>query len=377
VSALETRPRVFLVCSGLGHVRRGYEASIEQCFVALSHQADLELMLFKGGGADGPGQRALWNIPRGNRWSQKLLARIDGGAYTLEQWTFALGLLRHLWRETPHLVYFADVDTGLACSYFRRWTGLEFRLLFRNGAPHNPPPAVFDHTQQLTNVYVEHAKAAGVDPDKLTHLPPAFDLRRDHLPLSSDERSALRRRLNLPVDQPILLCVGAYGRSHKRIDYLLSEVGHMSGRRPFVLVIGEREAGGAELATRGTAHLGASVRFESVNLEEMVYFYQAVDIFTLPSLAEGFGRAQVEALSAGLPCLVHDYPGSREVLGEHGFFGDFTKTGALAALIAEVAARREDERVRERRHAYAYAHFSWDRLRSRYVSLFRRTACGA
>ncbi|NDC29366.1 MAG: glycosyltransferase [Bacteroidetes bacterium] len=42
------------------------------------------------------------------------------------------------------------------------------------------------------------------------------------------------------------------------------------------------------------------------NLEELVRFYNAADVFVSPSIAETFGMVVAEALSCGTPCVVND-----------------------------------------------------------------------
>ena len=44
------KTKVFLVCSGLGKINRGFESFTQECFVALSSVTKLEVTLFKGGG---------------------------------------------------------------------------------------------------------------------------------------------------------------------------------------------------------------------------------------------------------------------------------------------------------------------------------------
>jgi glycosyltransferase involved in cell wall biosynthesis len=103
-------------------------------------------------------------------------------------------------------------------------------------------------------------------------------------------------------------------------------------------------------------------------------YYNAADAVVLASTREGFGRVYVEALAHGLPCLAHDYDTARYVLGEEGYFANFTMIGELAALIQKVLAVPSDEFHRRQRHRSAHARFAWQSLHSAYLDLIRRCA---
>ncbi|MEO0454669.1 MAG: glycosyltransferase family 4 protein [Verrucomicrobiota bacterium] len=61
-----------------------------------------------------------------------------------------------------------------------------------------------------------------------------------------------------------------------------------------------------------------------VTNDQLPRYYQAADLFIMPSLKEGFGIVFLEALDAGLPVLAGDQDGSSEPLlnGELGFLCD-------------------------------------------------------
>jgi lipopolysaccharide/colanic/teichoic acid biosynthesis glycosyltransferase len=78
----------------------------------------------------------------------------------------------------------------------------------------------------------------------------------------------------------------------------------------------------------------------------MPEMYSLMDILVLPSHREGFPRAPMEALTMGVPCIVTDVRGCREVV-EHGRNGLLVPPGdvrALAAAIIELLANRERAR---------------------------------
>lgn len=67
------------------------------------------------------------------------------------------------------------------------------------------------------------------------------------------------------------------------------------------------------------------------------------DVFVLPSFTEGHPKALLEAMSAGLPCVVSDIPGNRAVVteGETGLLFDPGDPHALADRVEQVLADPE------------------------------------
>lgn len=88
--------------------------------------------------------------------------------------------------------------------------------------------------------------------------------------------------------------------------------------------------------------------------------YDTLDLFVFPSLSESFGFPMVEAMTKGLPLLVADTPGNREVAGDAGLvFG----VDDPAGLAGQIACLMDDRAVYEARAAASLAHcrfFSWD-----------------
>ena len=107
--------------------------------------------------------------------------------------------------------------------------------------------------------------------------------------------------------------------------------------------------------------LGADeFRVETVARDELGDYYKASDVFVLASTREGFGMAQVEAMSYGLPCLVHDYGITRYVLGREGYFADLTIPDRLTQLIGQVLREDHDVEAQFKRHRAVFERFAWD-----------------
>lgn len=367
--------RVFFVCSGLGHVRRGYETFMRECYAALRHEPGMDLWLFKGAGPAEAQDLSLLHLPRSGFGARFIGEVTNRGAYTVEQVTFTASLLPHLVREQPDLVYYCDISIGKLLHYWRKLTGARYRLLLHNGGPHPVPYQWADHVHQLTPGEADRAVAAGFEASRQTLLPCGFRFGQVPRPASPEEKAARRRALGLPLDRPVVLSVGALNRGHKRMDYLISEIAAMGRERPYLVMLGEVES--ETPAVRATADLllgpdGYMMR--TVNREAMDRYYRSADVFALASLVEAFGLVYVEAMSHGLPCVAHDYPVSRFVLGEDGLLADLRLSGRLAERTRQALALADTPEQRIQRHTAVSHRFDWSALAPQYVAMMQLVA---
>jgi glycosyltransferase involved in cell wall biosynthesis len=362
--------RVALVCSGLGSVRRGYEAFAQGLFDALSGQPEIDTWLFKGAGDRTPRQVPLPHLPRSS-FAARLLGDLSRrGPYVVEQATLTATLIPHLPRIRPDVVYYCDPAIGRMLWHWRRMSGASYRLIMHNGGPHTPPFKWADHVHQLTPAAVTTALSAGVSAESQTLLPCGFHFGDVPRAMSMGERNSRRRSLGLPVDRPVVLSVGALNRGHKRMDYLIAEVSAMGEGRPFLVMLGESE--NETEAVRATAQLllgpdGFVMR--TVPRERMDDYYRAADIFALASLTEAFGLAYVEAMAHGLPCIAHDQEVTRFVLGQEGRLVDLRQRGALTAALWGALDLCDSSELRARRYNAMNDRFGWPALLPGYVSM--------
>lgn len=366
--------RVAIPCTGLGRQRRGFEAFTREVHAALRGAAGLELAVFGGGGELRADERTVWNLPRTSPLTGAV-ARLTGwGPYFIEQATFFGGFLRHLVSWRPHLVYFADLNFGNACWHWRRTTGQRFRLLYYNGGPTTRPFTRCDFVQQMTPAHFTSAVARGESAERMFVLPHGFDI-PPVIPARDTARvAATRRAFGVPDGKAMLLSVGMLGTTLKRMDVLVDAVAAMGADRPHLVLLGQETTETPALRVRAHA-LGDAKWIGSWPKERMRDAYEAADAFALLSLDEGFGLAYVEALSAGLPCVVQDNPNTRFILGDLAHFGDTTTVSSITALLRNALAAPASEAQRRAQHRWARDHFGWSVLAPQYAEMLR--ACAA
>lgn len=358
--------RVFLPCTGLGRVQRGFEAFTRECAMALAGDPRLAVTVFGGGGALEPGERETWNLPRNGPAALALGRLLNRDPYFIEQATFFTGFAGALMLQRPDVVYFADLNLGNACWHWRRLTGQRYRLLFYNGGATTRPFTRCDLVQEVSPEHLGDALSRGEARARQVLLPHGVTMARDFVPVSPDERRRLRAELGVPQDRPLVLSVGALDTAIKRLDYVIDEVATMPSA-PHLLLLGAETPQSPAVRAAADSRLPGRCTILTLPAWQARAAYRAADVFVLASLREGFGLVQVEALDAGLPCVAHDTPTSAYVLGPHGVRADLRRAGILAPVL-ERALAEGTGRARER-HAFAYRRFSWDVLAVRYVEM--------
>ncbi len=358
---------VFLICTGLGHINRGYESFTRECFDALKDNPEFDLYLIKGGGKRTEKEIVLANLPRRKKTAQFLAKIFPFDAYTIEQITFCLSLLPLIITKKPGVIYYSDFTLGTYLWHLRKYLKFKYKLLFSNGAPNGPPFKTEDHVQQLLPVYLEQAISQGAPAAMQTLLPYGFNINVAERLNAIKQKTAIRESLGFSQDQKIILSVGTVNSHHKRMDYLIEEVAKL-GEEYFLVILGQFEAETPALIALAEAKLAGRFMITSVALEQVKSYYIAADYFVLASLNEGFGRVLIEALSFGLPCIVHDYVNAKQVLDNFGTYINMTIPGELTSCLTHF----KPSLIREELIDASYNLYSWNVLKERYIGMIKK-----
>lgn len=140
--------------------------------------------------------------------------------------------------------------------------------------------------------------------------------------------------------------VGTVSRlsSEKGIGYFVDAANELVPQNPNArfLIVGEGPER-AELERRAKSN---ALRFVGMR-EDVPNWLNALDLFVLPSLAESFGLAVVEAMACGVPVVTLDVGGLREVVvqGETGLRLPPQEVDAIASAILELLRNADKRRV--------------------------------
>lgn len=183
----------------------------------------------------------------------------------------------------------------------------------------------------------------GFDASRVYSMPYAVDNARFRAGAAeaAPERAKFLAKLGLPADRPRIVFSGKL-TPIKAPDVLLEAFARMEKPKASLCLVGDGPLR-AMLEDRARA-LGVAERvcFAGFrNQRELPAFYDAADVFVLPSRQEPWGLVVNEAMNAGRAIIVSDKVGSGADLvrpGENGQVVPAGDAGALAAALTEVLA---------------------------------------
>lgn len=372
--------RVFILSSTLGYIKRGLESFSQEVFDALLQDNSLDITLFKGSGKPSYKEIVLWNMP----YNAKITREISNifskeswrNPYFLHQLSFFVNLLPYIHIKQPDIIFFSEATLGNFLFHWRRLTKQKYKLLFHNGSPCTPTYFYrWDHIHQVAPTHFEDALKAGIAPEKQSLIVYGIHMSSELQILTVNEKEALRNRLEMPTKRTLIISVGAINKTHKRMDYVIREIGSLPEPRPYLLLVGHQDDESSEIIQMGNELLGkTSFKVITVPPKEVANYYKVADAFVLASLREGLPRVVLEAMSYGLPCMMHDYKIASFTLGNEGYIANFTLPGSLASLVSQVLSESYDISKCYQRHRTAYERYSWERLRPDYVKLIQQCA---
>lgn len=358
-------------------MNRGIETFFQDAFDGLKHTEGLKLRLLKGAGAGAPDERVVWSLPRTGALARFLGAATHRNGYVIEQWSAFPSVAKQIRAFRPHVVFYSDANLGFLLFRLRQLICVPYTLLFSNGGPVHSPFVRTDYIHQVAPSHYQEALDAGEPPEKHFMVPYGINLIAAPTRPSVEERHALRRRLGLPLDRPVILSVGWIRRVHKRMDYLIQETARLPGPRPFLQLLGAIDEGSAEILTLGRQLLGSDgFAAGSVAYEKVFTYYRAADCFVLASPQEGFGRVYLEALMHGLPVIAYRNPVTEYIFGGEAILADLSGPGALERALAEALRKSPDPAAAQIRWAAVRDRFSWPVLAPSYRRMFYTCALG-
>jgi len=237
----------------------------------------------------------------------------------------------------------------------------------------------------ISGAFLPRVLAAGIPGQRFRLIHPAVDA-QSYRPSTAEERRATRARLGLAVDSRIVVSVGAVIR-RKGFDRLLNawtRLGPIRGRDLLLIVGPTIQADGLSAsdlafvrtiqAASQTPRLEGTVRL--IGLAQNVHeYFGAADLFVLLSRQEGLPIVTVEALAAGLPCIVSPLDGIDEVVmeGKTGFIvGDPDDADAVSLLMSRCLDRPQVRAaMSDFARRIALARFSFEARADALTSIYR------
>jgi glycosyltransferase involved in cell wall biosynthesis len=186
------------------------------------------------------------------------------------------------------------------------------------------------------------------------------------------DKEQTRKKYGIPLDSVAIISIG---RNHPRkgFQYALDAMAKLKkeGHAFTYFLVGR----GMEPLIHKAQLLGIAdylITPGEVGAENVSDLLQVSDIYLSPSIVESFGLATVEAMSAGLPCVVTDVAGSRDIVTTE--YGIFVTPGnseeifhATKTLIASPGLRA----AMGAKAAKAAQRYDWGVVAKAYIDVYR------
>lgn len=193
-------------------------------------------------------------------------------------------------------------------------------------------------------------------PARSIHLGNGIDVEHFTPERAGTERlRKLRAELGIGEDE---LVVGTVGRMVREKGYLelFDAMRAVRGCEPRarLLVVGQSDPDKPDAITPGEIERAREDAIFTGWREDVADLMAVMDVFTLPSWREGMPRSAIEAAASGLPMVLTDIRGCREVVtdGVEGLLVPMREAGSLAAALMQLL---EDPELRVRMGAAARA----------------------
>lgn len=293
-----------------------------------------------------------------SRRCREEIERRRGSIDVVLQWEFFFAPTDRFPGVVPYCVY-NDWTTALIERQYPQWllprvrqgTNRVQRALLQNAA------YVFTFTELVRRSVVSDY---GVDPRRVVTVGAGANL--DGLPAEVRRDGAA---------EPVVLLVGNDYRG-KGVDVLVRAMQLVRERVPACRAVVVGGSGG-----RGLPQAPGVEAHPRVAKAELDRLYRRATLFALPTRAEAFGHALVEAMAYGLPCVASDTGGVPEVIDD-GRTGYLVPVGDHRALADRIVGLLTDpdrmRRMGEAGRRRVEERFTWDRVVGRMLPYLERAA---
>lgn len=184
-----------------------------------------------------------------------------------------------------------------------------------------------------------------------------------------------RLTLNLSDNQYILLCVGSliYGKGFDRLIRIFDQINTIYPNVVLYIIGTEGPAGDYYDELRELVRVNnvcAKVKFVGqVNNDDLLYWYNAADLFCLVSRGEGSPNVLTEALACGCPSVATDVGSVSDIMTEKYMGSMVPNDGALLLPGIMEAIEKDYDRPKIAQHM---AHYNWDWCAKKVIKVYTK-----
>lgn len=168
----------------------------------------------------------------------------------------------------------------------------------------------------------DYLQTLGIPAERVVWIPNGVDVQQ-FCPASPVQKAQARVQLRLGETERVVLYVGRLEHM-KGVDILLRgwhELSPVQRNNSRLIIVGDGPERQALAQMAQTFGVGTSVCFAGEQ-DSVQAYYQAADLFVLPSRTEGLSNALLEGMASSLPVLVSKVGGAVDLVqeGQSGFF---------------------------------------------------------
>jgi len=188
-------------------------------------------------------------------------------------------------------------------------------------------------------------------------------------------REKLRKYLNIPLDEPIILFLS---RLHykKGLEYLIPALGKLSNYRfKFVLAGSGDPEYETEVKTLITTH-GIQEKTHFVGFvkgEIKDLLLQGADVFTLTSYSENFGLAVAESLASCVPVIVTPGVALSDIVQQQqlGYVTELNVNAISTTIQKFLDNPQETKNMGDHSRQFILENYTWDRIALKLISVYQ------
>lgn len=247
------------------------------------------------------------------------------GPKALASLIFAFFALVWIARLKPDLIHAHEfLSPSTVALLANRWLGIPFLVTLHGGGPNGDVQKLMRKSSGQIRLKALRKQSkrfivvsreienelitVGIDHNQMILIPNAVDVDL-FAPLPQEEKNNLRGHLGISADATVAIFTGRLVPG-KRVNHLLEVWDGVRQQYPAAELLiagsGPEEDSLRRLGVKHVQFLGS--------IENIAPYLQISDLFILPSIAEGLSVAMLEAMSCGLPVLVTDVGGAREII---------------------------------------------------------------
>ena len=372
-NTINTKPKILLICTGLGGVSRGFETYMNQLATELIAIPDRGFDFTVASGYKNHftkyAHKKLFAISRNNSW----LCRISTNLHTrfhVEQLSISPALALYIFKQKPVAIYLGEYQLYCYLYKFRKLFGLSFSLCLHTGG--QAMPGLFhgqrDWVHHITDRFYRDCLDNGIPANRQFVIPHMVQT-----PISNPPSIQFEAIKKMAKEKRIILSVGSLDEKVKGMITLAKSLQPYSDK-VYPVFLGEDSPETKELNKYLKAFFQNNFFVGSVAHDELTQWYKGADLVVSASHKESFGLVLLEALLQGTRVICFPWPSAEWVFDKQAYFFESKEPESMGNSMMKILESGTDEAANKERMSYVEQRFSWPSLCMQYLNMFRKMA---